>query len=250
MSPVTRKFAVRSSAELRGDSRLETFEGRLKPRRVRLTAEERRWLTYVLCDWDADGGNSSSMGAELERLAQDPTKLPEWRHMIRRERIERGDYGAEYMYVPSVASSPASRMLPAETYCTKSAVERGKIHHAWRALQRVLAVHVPSAVVLYALYGDMPPGLPAGGMWPADVDSEYRRVARLTDSSGGSTFELEAAVRVDNAGKPGETEAARKARIEAAKVQRVAKLGDVGREAEGLIVRAANEYRGAWEVVA
>lgn len=45
-------------------------------RRLRLTGVEARLVRYCLCEWDGDAGAGSSMGVQLEKLAQRPDLAP------------------------------------------------------------------------------------------------------------------------------------------------------------------------------
>lgn len=62
MSPVARKFAVRSHAELRGERRAETFEGRRERRSRRLTEFESSDLQYLWQSYASDLGVKSAHG--------------------------------------------------------------------------------------------------------------------------------------------------------------------------------------------
>lgn len=131
-----------------------------------------------------------------------------------------------------------------ERWCGKSKVEREKILACWRALGALSQARSPSVVILRALYGDMPPGMPAPGVFgKVAVDLEYRRVVRYVDGSGGSTAALEAMLRVDEHRRKDEGDAEFNVRIIQAKAVRRARVLELAERCERVIERAAIDYR-------
>ncbi len=219
--------------------KVESFEARIsKQSRLRLTNSEAHWVRYVLGEWESDAGAASSMGAQLQHLAENAAVGAHKRAPVAS--------GEQTIFVHHVAPSMQERDWPQDRYCSKRRAERDSIRRAWLALA---AMPSRSLVVLNALYGGLPPGMHLldRGLWPKDVDDEYRRVARAVV---GSLAAFAALLRVSVAKREGEAAAAAKARLEGAKAERGALVKDVGRQCEQAIVRAAVEYRGAWEASA
>jgi hypothetical protein len=214
--------------------------------RVRLPAEIVRRLRYILCEWAGDAGIGSNIAAQLEqleRLSQRPELAPgdgsAWRRAVYDD--------AQEMHVrPAVAAPSPDAMWPQERWCAKAPKERAAIRRAYVAFQAMECRSPFSAVVLNALYGDMPPGLPERGMWPNGPDEEYRRVCRYAPSCHGSPLRMEAILMVDRKARNGEPPEDRRARMAAALNERNAILSAVARECEFTIVRASQAYIAAW----
>lgn len=119
----------------------------------------------------------------------------------------------------------------------------------WRALAVMARSRGKSLVILNALYGDTPPGLPPRGYWSRTLDLEYRRVCRYAPASGGNALALEAMVHIDKHRRPGEGDSGWRARVASAQDARRARLGKIGEECERLIVTAAVDYRAAVKAV-
>jgi hypothetical protein len=111
-------------------SAVQSFEGREDSRqasRLRLTAQESRFIRYVLSDWDGDAGAGSNMGAQLERLAQRPDLAP---------RRSREDYADVYDHsVGGRAAAPSPASLDSEI--------GNSWRTAWRKDQQDMYVHAP-----------------------------------------------------------------------------------------------------------
>lgn len=218
---------------------VESFESRGEKRRLRLTSEEARYVRYVLCEWDGDCGAGSSMGMQLEKLAQRPKYAP-------MHGQARPQWWEQTMYVPSPAPSMRERDWPQDRYCGKRAEERASILRSWRALRAMASEPV---AVLIALYGEVLPGTPdrelCKSIWPKDVWEDYRRVSRYA-ADGGSAAYFEAAIRVDRAKRQGEPPDAHRTRVGIATAARAERIREIGNECERLIVAACHAYRAAW----
>ncbi|MCL2450343.1 MAG: hypothetical protein FWD17_15460 [Polyangiaceae bacterium] len=208
----------------------ETFDGTRERERVRLTPQEARWVRYVFCDWDAAVGVSSNFGGMVDRILR-ATVAHKRRHV---EACENGD--ALQVKCSNVTPFDPNRMQAPEWWCDKPKPERDNILRAWRSIVHLCRDRPRSAVTIFALYGDMPPGMPSWGLWDKSTDPEYRRVCKYAPSSGGSAASLESMVVA--ARKRDDGEAVRKAI-----------LIQVGLECERLIVSATVDYRSAWNTV-
>jgi hypothetical protein len=196
--------------------------GQRRTTRYRLGPEQARILRRVF-GLNGEVGCGSNFGSMCERLAA--AREPEAKGAGRR--------GPDTVHCK--ASHPrwdVRQMLPQERYLNdlgyRAAAERQAVLTAWRTLARMslTASACRDVVVLYALYGDMPPGLPARGLWGTGTDEDYRRVCRLTDAYGPGLEDFEARTN----GK------------RVAPLARQLVLAQVGRECEGLIVRASRSY--------
>lgn len=240
----------------------ESFSGTREATRLRLTAEEARNIRYVLSEWSGDVVGSSS-AAQLEQLASDPVLLePEARtDKEGKRRLEMAiesawkraweDDEGEMHVSPSHGSSYHGwEMTQIDRWSNERQGPGRKAReeriHAWRTLKRLAESFSPSLIILNALYGDVPPGLPMRGLWDKTTDQDYRRVVRYVPESGGSGAALEALLHVDRRRLDGESFDAQKARLTAATAARTAVLSRLGQECEKLIVRASVDYREAW----
>lgn len=137
-------------------------------------------------------------------------------------------------------------MTAVERWVDKPAEVRAKYLRCWRTLRALGQARNPSLVILTALYGDRPPGLPQDHLWHRSVDRDYRRVVKFVEGSGGSGAALDARVAVNKHHKAGEDETATRARVMAAEKDRRDLLEALGKACERLIVRAASDFRAAW----
>ena len=120
-----------------------------------------------------------------------------------------------------------------------------KVLTCWRVLCRMSDVRAPALIILHALYGPLPPGLPEPHIWHASVDLEYRRVCRYVPSALGGGVSLDAALRVERKKLEEETDASYKARVASASVARAALRAQIAAECEHAIVDATHAYRAA-----
>jgi hypothetical protein len=245
---------------------VQSYEARSSPTRLRLTSSESSRIRYVLAEWAGDCGLRSNVGPQLEKLAQRPEHATRrtkadydavWQAQSVRvsSRVWDSDIGAVWhrawwddeqkIYVHAQQALYRDVDFAQELWCQKSAAVRSEILRSWRALRLLANAASPDIVALFALYGDMLPGIPDAGMWPKDVDSEYRRVCRYADSGGGA-YEIERATRVDRTRRKDETAEARETRIRFDQGERQALLREIGRECEVMIVHATTAYRDAW----
>jgi hypothetical protein len=268
-----------------------------EPTRVRLTPDEARYVRYVLGEWSGDAGLGSSSSAQLERLAAAPHLLrgqPASERAAQR-RIDRAlawmgqrwriawekDIGCRTMTVhggvPSHYRGAHAPLAPAERFCDKALVplasgrikrtEWGEaVRHAWMALRLLASARSESLVVLFALYGDRPPGMLDLTLWDEcgrpylslehvakarthSLNSDYLRVVKYVEASGGSAAALEAKLRVDRHRRDGESDEAYRSRLTLAQQERWALLHALGKGCERLIVDASTDYREACEDV-
>lgn len=106
---------------------VQSFDGRSEATRLRLTSVEARLVRYVLCEWDGDAGAGSSMGVQLEKLAQRPDLAP---------RHTKEDYAEVYAWsVGGRAAMPAQASLD-------SAIGNSW-QRAWLNDQQSMYVHAP-----------------------------------------------------------------------------------------------------------
>lgn len=217
-----------------------SYEGRREASRIRLTSRESATISYVFSDWDSEIGLASNFGVMAQALASKAT--PETETQTRRRAASREPQTA----VPKadLHTFDVDKMSVIELWCMKKREARDEILRCWRALCAMGQARDPSLIVLFALYGDRPPGLPAAGRWPKDVDQDYRRVVRYADGSGGSGAELDALMASEKH-RPGEALDAFAIRRKAGEVTRKGLLVDLGRECERMIVAAAGAYRAA-----
>lgn len=258
------------------EDRRRRVSGEQELTKLRLLAIEVDPLRYVLSEWSGEAGLSSNMSAQMERLAQDPNMLEDVtrkrhraRPVTRFGRVDAAAYREHWedklqlMHVPSAKpAADVEALATQEKWCDKATADerfgrpdpRGdvkvsecdKIVRAWRALCLMAAARLESLVILHALYGDLPPGLPMRGLWSKSVDDEYRRVSRYAAHSGGTAAALEAMTRIDNKRHEGESESSFRMRRVGAKNARTALLRKVGAECEKLIIAASLDYRSAW----
>lgn len=207
---------------------IESFEGRQNRQRVRLTSEESRRIRYVFCEWASDAGAGGNMGAQLERLAQDPRRLGWAKGQGQR-------VGYDVMYVHAAAPSHHEQLWAQERWCERAEPERRAILRSWRAMQAMRDVYV---VALFALYGERPPGLPERRLWAEEVDAEYARVCRIVLAVSPAEYERQ--VDAECKRRPGEGHGANITR-------RLEATSDVGRKCETLIAGATFAYRDAWK---
>jgi hypothetical protein len=230
-----------SSVRVSKREEVKSYEARRDPTRIRLTADESKTISYVFSDWDSEVGLASNFEAMRQAIASQGQ--PDTPAQARK----RAAAAEPQTAVPKAAtqSFDAGAMSAIERWADRKLDDRTKILRCWRALCAMGRRREPSIIILHALYGDMPPGLPARGTWAKDVDMEYRRVVRYVDGSGGSGAALDAILLVDRHRRHGETDDALKARNAAAEANKRQLVSELGRMAEGLIVRAAGDYRAA-----
>jgi hypothetical protein len=226
----------------RGDGgQAESYEDHKPATRIRLTTDESRTISYVFSDWDSEIGLASNF--EAMRAAIASQGQPDTPAQARRRAASKEPQTAVPKAVAQVFDAGA--MSAIERWADRKLDDRIKILRCWRALCAMGRARNPSVIILHALYGDMPPGLPARGTWAKDVDLEYRRVVRYVDASGGSGAALDAMLLVDRRRRPGDTDESLKARNVAADASKRRLVAELGRAAEHLIVAAAHAYRAA-----
>lgn len=242
----------------------ESYEGRREATRLRLTSEEARHIRYVLSEWAGEAMPGSS-AAQLEKLAAAPVLLDgdvsesDGRRRIRLALVSAAerwrsawlaDQQTQYVNPTKSSGFHGWEMTPADMWVNDrygaARKKRESALRAWRVLRRMADEGAPALVVLHALYGDLPPGLPMRGLWPKGVDDEYRRVVRLVDRERGSGAALDAIATSEKKRRPNESADAHRARLAAASTARTALLGELGAACEKLIVQSANAYRAAW----
>jgi hypothetical protein len=225
---------------------VETFGGRERPHeRYRLPPDTQRILRRVLGGARRGDGPAidvpSNFGSMCERLAAASARYePEQSEQeIRLATAPARRRESETVHCSaSHAAVDIRQLFPQERWCNdlthRGNRDRAAVRSAFRALVRM--VHTPQwhhHYVLAALYGDMPPGLPARGLWGESVDEEYRRVARLTAAYGRTLVEFEAATH----------------RKLAPMLQRTLLLTRVANEAEALITRASRAFEASVAVL-
>lgn len=134
-------------------------------------------------------------------------------------------------------------MTSVERWADRPAKQRQKELRCWRAICAMGLARSPSLIILNALYGDRPPGMPQEGLWHRSVDHDYRRVVRYVDESGGSGAALDDLVRVDKHKRQGESPSEFSTRQKALEADRKSFLVDLGRSCERLIVAASVDWR-------
>lgn len=261
----------------RGKGRGESFSSIRQRERVRLSPDEIHDIRYVLCEWSSEVGyGSSSSAAQLERIAASPHLIgvdamtddgaaaaleraiameceEAWKRAWLLDRIDlqrmavRGGMSSHYRGGP---------LSPVERWCDRSLEPVGcrvrrtefgeRVHRCWLALRLLAGSGTLAVPVLYALYGDRPPGLLEGLLWDRTVNADYVRVVRFVPEAGRSTTDLEARLAIDKHRGHEETDEAFRSRLAAAQAERWALLNRLGDGCERVIELASNEYRAAW----
>jgi hypothetical protein len=256
--------------DMRGTAKatVETFEGRHEPNvtKLRLSLEDQRLIAYVLSGWASEVGCGSNFGSMIATLiANEPpdTHRRKMRTTPDGGSGSRGEHNQTACPHAQIVSFDASEMTSIERWCNERRLHQDKRGHVggsyelrekrlrcWRALRDLNATRPFHAVVIHALYGDLPPGLPSEGLFSEKdkrgIDLDYRRVCRYAPSAGGSGTNLESMVSFEHRRRHGESDASFKERESLAIVVRTEKLVAVGRECERLITAASGAYKAAW----
>jgi hypothetical protein len=272
-----------AAVELVSIARSQSYETRTPATKLRLTAEEVRLIRYVLVDWGGECGVGSATMHEMNcetmveqdlrgqgpkpgrqgirlALASMPRLPKQDRKRRKWARAEAAMRAAnEMIKVKGTQPYAVDHMWSQEKWADKATAderfrrvnERSEcdaILGCWRTLGRMAESKSMALIVLNALYGGLPPGLPEPHLWPAAVDLEYRRVCRYTESGHGGGASLDAVLRVDKHRIGDELPAIAKSRIAVAVAHRKARLAAIAQEAEHLIVDASHAFRAAAKV--
>jgi hypothetical protein len=243
---------------------VESYDGRKPRERTRLLASEHAPIRYIFCEWAGEAGMGSS-AAQLERLAALPELLGpapadedkasqrirlaldrEWLRSWQRAWEKDGQVMVAHGSPPAFRDtySATEAWTDRMVWGARSTRHGRTIHQSLRALRALDATRKASLVVLYALYGGLPPGLISETLWAKDVNGDYVRVLRFVDGAP-TPIELESTLR-DEKRRASETEAQWRARRPMSEATRWALLDGLGRKCEALIVRATEDYRAAW----